>query len=83
MDGLPGAVPAYLKAGDALVFVDALMHGASSRTNAGERRIVILRYGPSWARTRFGYKYSDAFLDRLSPARRHIMEPVPPVLPGR
>ena len=40
------------------------------------------RYGPSWARTRFGYEYSKAFLDRLTPAQRHIMEPVPPVMPG-
>ena len=82
MDDLPGAVPVYLSAGDALLFVDALMHGAASRTNPGERRIVILRYGPSWARTRFGYQYSAAFLDRLTSAQRHIMEPVPPVLPG-
>jgi ectoine hydroxylase-related dioxygenase (phytanoyl-CoA dioxygenase family) len=59
MDDLPGAIPAYLKAGDALLFVDSLMHGAASRTNDGERRIVILRYGPSWARTRFGYEYSN------------------------
>jgi len=82
MDDLPGAVPVHLKAGDALLFVDSLMHGASSRVNEGERRIVILRYGPSWARTRFGYEYSDAFLDRLDVARRHIMDPVPKVRPG-
>ena len=82
MDDLPGAVPVHLQSGDALLFVDALMHGAASRANAGERRIVILRYGPSWARTRLGYEYSQDFLGRLSPARRHIMEPVSPVLPG-
>ena len=82
MDNLPGAIPAYLKAGDALLFVDALMHGAASRTNEGERRIVILRYGPSWARTRFGYEYSPQFLGRLTPAQRHIMDPVPKVVPG-
>ena len=82
MDSLPGAVPAYLKAGDALIFVDSLMHGAASRTNPGERRIVILRYGPSWARTRFGYEYSPEFLGRLTPDRRHIMNPVPRVVPG-
>jgi Phytanoyl-CoA dioxygenase (PhyH) len=83
MDDLPGAVPAYLKAGDALMFVDALMHGAASRTNAGERRIVILRYGPSWARTRFGYEYSAELLERLTPEQRHIMNPVPKVVPGK
>jgi hypothetical protein len=31
------------------------MHGGSSRTNRGERRVVIYRYGPSWGATRFGY----------------------------
>jgi Phytanoyl-CoA dioxygenase (PhyH) len=83
MDDLPGAIPAYLQAGDALLFVDSLMHGAASRlTENGERRIVILRYGPSWGRTRFGYLYSPEFLHRLTPERRHIMDPVPPVLPG-
>jgi ectoine hydroxylase-related dioxygenase (phytanoyl-CoA dioxygenase family) len=82
MDELPGAVPVYLKAGDALLFVDCLMHGAASRVNPGERRVVILRYGPSWARTRFGYEYSMAYLDRLSPGRRHILDPVPRMTPG-
>ena len=61
---------------------NSLMHGAASRTNLGERRVVILRYAPSWARTRFGYEYSPEFLGRLTPARRHIMNPVPRVVPG-
>ena len=82
MDDLPGAIPAHLRAGDALLFVDALMHGAASRTNPGERRIIILRYGPLWARTRFGYEYSPALLQRLTPARRRILDPIPPVRPG-
>ena len=82
MDDLPGAVPVHLKAGDALLFVDSLMHGAASRHHAGERRIVILRYGPSWARTRFGYEYSTEYLARLSPARRHILQPIPPIRSG-
>ena len=82
MDDLPGAVPVHLKAGDALLFVDSLMHGAASRHHAGERRIVILRYGPSWAHTRFGYEYSTEYLARLSPARRHILQPIPPIRSG-
>ena len=71
----------HLDKGDALLFVDGLMHGGSSRTNDGERRIVIYRYGPSWARTRFGYEYSGELLDRLPPERRRILEPVPPARP--
>ncbi len=83
MDSLPGAVPAYMNAGDALLFVDGLMHGGSSRTNAdGERRVTIFRYGPMWANTRFGYVYSDALLNRLTPERRKILQPIPPLRPG-
>ncbi|HEY8456367.1 MAG TPA: phytanoyl-CoA dioxygenase family protein [Actinopolymorphaceae bacterium] len=82
MDDLPGAEPVYLEAGDALLFVDGLMHGAGSRTNPGQRRVVIYRYGPTWGRTRFGYEYSQALLDRLTPQRRRILEPVPPARPS-
>jgi hypothetical protein len=82
MDALPGAVPVYLEKGDALLFVDGLMHGGSSRTNPGERRITIYRYGPIWASTRFGYEYSRALLDRLTPARRKILQPVVQLRPG-
>ncbi|MCC7495752.1 MAG: phytanoyl-CoA dioxygenase family protein [Fimbriimonadaceae bacterium] len=81
MDHLPGAVPVHLQAGDAVLFVDGLMHGGSSRTNPGERRVTIYRYGVSWGATRFGYRYSEALLNRLTPARRRILEPIPPLLP--
>ena len=81
MDQLPGAIPVHMSAGDALLFVDGLMHGGSSRTNPGERRITIYRYGPLWASTRFGYEYSQALLDRLTPTRRKILQPVAPVRP--
>jgi hypothetical protein len=77
-----GAIEVHLQAGDALLFVDALMHGATERTNPGERRVVIYRYGPSWGRTRHGFEYSEKLLDRLTPARRKILQPNPPRLPG-
>ena len=82
MDALEGAIPVYLSAGDALLFVDGLMHGGSSRTNEGERRITIYRYGPIWGASRFGYQYDREFLETLTPQRRRILEPVPPVYPG-
>jgi hypothetical protein len=82
MDHLEGAVEVSIKAGDALMFVDALAHGAASRTNPGERRVVIYRYGPLWGSTRYGYTYSEALLNRLTPARRKILQPIPPRLPG-
>lgn len=80
-DELEGVLEVHLKAGDALMFVDALCHGASSRTNPGERRAVIYRYGVSWGATRYGYRYSAELLARLTPERRKILEPIPPRLP--
>ena len=83
MDTLEGAIPAYLKKGDALLFVDGIMHGGSSRVNPGERRITIFRYGCSWASTRFGYEYSEGLLNRLTPERRKILQPIPPTRPPK
>ncbi len=82
MDTLVGAIPVYLKAGDVVLFVDGLMHGGSSRTNpGGERRVTIFRYGASWASTRYGYEYSADLLNRLTPERRKILQPVAPSRP--
>jgi len=81
MDALEGAVEVPLGRGDAVLFVDGIMHGGSSRTNPGERRVVIYRYGASWAATRFGYEYSQTLLDRLTPERRKILQPIPPLRP--
>jgi hypothetical protein len=81
MDDLTGAIEVHLKKGDALLFCDGIEHGASSRTNAGERRAVIYRYGVSWGNTRYGYRYSHQLLSKLTPERRAILEPVAPRLP--
>lgn len=84
MDHLEGAVPVYMKKGDALLFVDGLMHGGSSRTSPhGERRVTIYRYGPLWASTRYGYEYSQALLDRVTPEQRKILQPVAPNRPPK
>ncbi|BCM90279.1 hypothetical protein IAD21_02130 [Abditibacteriota bacterium] len=82
MDMLEGAIPVYLNKGDALLFVDGLMHGGSSRTNPGERRVTIYRYGPIWGASRYGYVYPPDFLASLSPERRRILQPVPPTHAG-
>lgn len=81
MDKLEGAVEVHLKKGDALLFVDGISHGASSRTNPGERRVVIYRYGVSWGATRRGYRYSEELLNRLTSERRKILQPITPVSP--
>ena len=81
MDAVEGAIEVHLKKGDALLFVDSLAHGASSRTNPGERRVTIYRYGVSWGNTRYGYQYSQDLLDRLTPERRAILQPITPRRP--
>ena len=81
MDHLEGAVEVHLEKGDALLFVDGLMHGGGSRTNPGQRRVVILRYGVSWGSTRYGYQYSQPLLDSLAPDQRKILQPIAPLRP--
>jgi ectoine hydroxylase-related dioxygenase (phytanoyl-CoA dioxygenase family) len=82
MDDVEEAIEVHLNKGDALLFVDGITHGGSSRTNTeGERRVMIYRYGPVWAATRFGYTYSDELLERLTPERRKILQPVPVCTP--
>src|SRR5690606_21141862 len=76
VDHVIGAVEVQMKAGDALLFVDALAHGSARRTNAGERRIIVYRYGPSWGNFRHGYQPSPELLDRLTPERRQIVQPL-------
>ena len=75
VDGITGAVEVHLAAGDALLFVDAIMHGSARRVNAGQRRMAVYRYGPSWGFFRHGYRPSEALLARLTPARRAIVWP--------
>jgi hypothetical protein len=72
-DGVPGAVEVHMAAGDALVFVDACCHGSARRSNPGERRIGVYRYGSPWNRTRWGYEPSKALLGRLNPFARSVV----------
>jgi hypothetical protein len=81
MDGAEASIEVHLKAGDALLFVDAIMHGAAARVNAGQRRVVIYRYGPSWGNFRHGYRPSEALLARLSEQQRRIVQPQPLLVP--
>ena len=77
-----GTIEVNMKAGSALLFADAISHGAARRTTPRERRAVIYRYGPGWGNTRYGYRYSQALLDRVTPAQRSILQPVLPRAPG-
>lgn len=78
VDGVAGAVEVHLKAGDALMFVDAIMHGAARRVNPGERRMTVYRYGPSWGYFRHRFTPSPALLERLTPQQRKIVMPHQP-----
>lgn len=76
VEGIEGAVEMHMEKGDAIVFVDGLSHGSAKRTNPGERRVVIYRYGPSWGNFRHGYQPSQELLARLTPERRKIVQPL-------
>jgi len=67
----------YLEAGDVLLFTDTITHGSAQRTNDGFRRMLLYRYSPRWIRSRFNYVPSRALLERLTPERRQIVDPIP------
>ena len=76
VEGTEGAVEVHIAAGDALVFVDGISHGSARRSNPGERRVCVYRYGPSWGNFRLGYAPSAELLARLTPERRRIVQPL-------
>lgn len=83
MTNVPAAVEIFMKAGDVLLFVDSTAHGSAARTNDGERRFALYRYGPNWGSSRYGYVPSDGLLERLSPhpERYKIIRPLEPLRP--
>lgn len=85
VDGVTGAIECHLEKGDVLLFVDAIAHGSARRTNPGNRRIAVYRYGPSWGSFRLPYRPSPALLDRLTPRRRGLVYPHGDIVlpPGR
>jgi hypothetical protein len=74
-DSIPGAIEVHMKAGDAIVFVDATCHGSATRVNAGNRRHTVYRYSSAWNRSRFGYHASPELLSRLNPVARKLVHP--------
>jgi hypothetical protein len=73
-----GMVEVYLKAGDALLFTDAITHGSAARINAGHRRMTLYRYSPALLRSRFEYVPSEELLSSLTEEQRRIIQPIPP-----
>ena len=70
-----GAQEIHLKAGDAIMFSDAILHGSAERMNPGQRRIAVFRYSPAFCNFRFGYRPSEALLARLNDEQRSIVYP--------
>ncbi len=79
VDTIEGAVEVNLEAGDVVLFVDAISHGSARRTNPGNRRTLVYRYGPSWGFFRHGYRPSPELLRRLTPERRKMVWPHEPM----
>ena len=75
VDGVTGAIEVHMKAGDALLFVDAIMHGSAARVNEGQRRIAVYRYGPSWGFFRHEYRPSEQLMRQLSDEQKQIVMP--------
>ena len=71
LESVEGAIEIHMKAGDALLFVDCLAHGSAKRTNPGQRRILIYRYGPKWE----SFYPSKAMHERLTPEQRKLLNP--------
>lgn len=83
-DQAVGMVQMHLKAGDVMLFTDAITHGSMPRTNPGERRVMIYRYAPHLLAKRFNYVPSEELMDRLSERQRAMVQAQPPRLrPGR
>ncbi len=78
------AKEAHLRAGDALMFTDGIMHGSSPRTNPGQRRVLIYRYAPNLLAPRFNFIPTKELIARLTPQQRAMVMPIPPRMrPGR
>lgn len=74
LEDVPGAEEVNLEAGDAVLFVDSVMHGSATRQNPGHRRWAVFRYGPSWGVSRQGYEPTEGLLERLTPEEQAIVK---------
>jgi hypothetical protein len=60
------------KAGDVILFSEAVLHGAMVRNAPSERRVVLMRFSPPTCAFARGYLQPHDFLDLLTPAQRAV-----------
>ena len=80
---IEGTEEIHLRAGDVALFNDMLIHGSAARTNEGHRRTLVFRYLPTIYAHRLGYEPSPELLQRLTPERHKIVQPIVPHRPPR
>jgi hypothetical protein len=67
------------QAGDAVLFTEAVLHGAAIRHSSNQRRVVLMRFAPPTCAYARGYAnegFSD-FADKLTPAQRAVASQLP------
>ena len=71
----PPLIPVPARAGDAIIFTEALTHGSTVNRSGRPRRTLYycysIGYMPDWGGQ--GLHYSDGFAERLSPERREVL----------
>ena len=71
--GIPGARQITLKAGDAVVFHNALFHSVARNTSTVRRKNLYYVYSPWWQRLSDRVESSLELLARCNPVRRQLL----------
>lgn len=76
-DDNPALVPVLAKAGDCIVFTEALAHGSTVNASGCPRRTVYLCYSagwmPDWGGAELGLRFSKQLLGRLTESQAQIV----------
>lgn len=67
------------EAGDAVLFTEAVLHGAAVRTSPNQRRVVLMRFSPATCAYARGYAnggFAD-FMEKLTPAQKAVAGQLP------
>lgn len=67
------------EAGDAVLFTEAVLHGAAIRTSPEQRRVVLMRFSPATCAYARGYANGgfDDFINLLTPAQLAVVGQLP------